>query len=354
MSTHDDKYDPRLLKTIQKLTRLIVVLLAVVIVLPLILLNYERFPKLFSGFTNKVVVTPYSSVEADNIVIDTTNYWIAPKTWRIKDKAELELVEYGKELIEHTAKYLGPKGSVRNISNGLNCQNCHLDAGTKTFGNNYGSVASMYPKFRSRSGTEEDIPKRINDCFERSLNGLPLDDDSREMKAIVAYMKYIGSNVKKGEKAVGSGLKDLAFLDRPADPIRGKVVYEAKCASCHGINGLGDLNIDSVDYIYPPLWGPNSFNDAAGLSRLTNMAKYVKYNMPFGVVHNKPELSDTDTWDVSAYVVSQPRPHKETPHDWPDISKKPIDHPFGPYADQFSEIQHKYGPYKEILDARKK
>jgi thiosulfate dehydrogenase len=34
--------------------------------------------------------------------------------------------------------------------------------------------------------------------------------------------------------------------------------------------------------------------------------------------------------------------------DWPNISKKPIDHPFGPYADVFSEKQHKYGPYKPI------
>jgi thiosulfate dehydrogenase len=34
--------------------------------------------------------------------------------------------------------------------------------------------------------------------------------------------------------------------------------------------------------------------------------------------------------------------------DWPDISKKPFDHPFGPYADNFPEKQHKFGPYAEI------
>jgi thiosulfate dehydrogenase len=41
------------------------------------------------------------------------------------------------------------------------------------------------------------------------------------------------------------------------------------------------------------------------------------------------------------------------PKDWPDISKKPIDHPFGPYADGFSEKQHKLGPFKPIAALQK-
>jgi thiosulfate dehydrogenase len=83
------------------------------------------------------------------------------------------------------------------------------------------------------------------------------------------------------------------------------------------------------------------------------MAKYVKYNMPLGVSHDAPELSDEDAWDVAAYIESKPRPHKPTPKDWPDITKKPMDHPFGPYADQFSELQHKYGPFTAMKKAKK-
>ena len=45
---------------------------------------------------------------------------------------------------------------------------------------------------------------------------------------------------------------------------------------------------------------------------------------------------------------------KNVPKDWPDISKKPVDPPFGPYVDVFSEQQHKYGPFKPIADAQKK
>jgi thiosulfate dehydrogenase len=40
--------------------------------------------------------------------------------------------------------------------------------------------------------------------------------------------------------------------------------------------------------------------------------------------------------------------------DWPDVSKKPFDHPFGPFSDPFSEAQHKFGPFGPIVDFYKK
>ncbi len=115
-----------------------------------------------------------------------------------------------------------------NISNGMNCQNCHLEAGTKPFGNNYGSVASTYPKFRARSGQLESIEKRVNDCLERSLNGSPLDSLSEEMRSIVAYIQWLGKDVPKGQKAAGSGLVEMKWLDRPADPVAGEKTLHAK------------------------------------------------------------------------------------------------------------------------------
>lgn len=76
--------------------------------------------------------------------------------------------------------------------------------------------------------------------------------------------------------------------------------------------------------------------------------------MPLGVTHDNPQLTDEETWDVSAYVLTQSRPHISVTKDWPDISKKPIDHPFGPYVDNFTEKQHKYGPFKPIAAKAKK
>lgn len=272
--------------------------------------------------------------------------WRAPDTSTLSGNPFRKQILYGRELITNTAAYLGPEGTVAKITNGMNCQNCHLEAGTKIFGNNYGSVASLYPKFRERSGSVETIFKRVNDCMERSLYGKSLDTTSKEMRAIASYLQWVGGEVPRGTKALGSGLKDLSFLDRAADSAKGNVVFQLRCASCHGTDGEG-IKSEKV-YTYPPLWGKHSFSDAAGLYRLSNMAKYIKYNMPNGTTYETPLLSDEEAWDVAAFVLSQPHPHKDVPHDWPNIAKKPIDLPFGPYADTFSVRRHKFGPFKEI------
>jgi thiosulfate dehydrogenase len=267
--------------------------------------------------------------------------------WQAPDTASMPNIEvrYGRNLIVKTAYYLGPKGIVDSISNGMNCQNCHLEAGTKPFGNNFGSVASLYPKFRARSGGLESLGKRVNDCIQRSLNGKAIDSLSKEMRAMVAYISWLGKDVPKGKKAEGSGLMELEFLNRAADPVKGKLLYEQKCTVCHQKNGQGMLTSNKKTYIYPPLWGEGSFNTAAGLYRISNFAKYLRANMPQGATFDKPLLTEEESWDISAYVVSLPHPKKDFKEDWPKVETKPFDHPFGPYGDSMSEKQHKYGPW---------
>jgi thiosulfate dehydrogenase len=256
-----------------------------------------------------------------------------------------ELISYGRELIEHTAVYLGPRGKIAQLSNGMNCQNCHLKAGTKPFALNYRAVASTYPKFRHRSGTIEGFAKRINDCIERSLNGNPLPDSGREMKAMIAYITWVGRDVKPGTVPEGSGLPAIAYLERAASPENGRAHYLKYCASCHGHEGKGVKAANGVEWLYPPLWGSESYNTGAGLYRISKLAAFVRTNMPYGVSHDGPLLSEEEAWDVAAYVCSMPRPHKVFGGDWPDVLHKPVDHPFGPYADTFSEMHHKYGPF---------
>ena len=146
-------------------------------------------------------------------------YWVAPnlKLDKSLNDEERKLIEYGQSLIANTSIYLGPTGSVNHTTNGMNCQNCHLDAGARPWGNNYSAVASTYPKFRERSGKVESIPKRVNDCIERSLNGTALPAEGPEMKAIVAYMEWLGKEVPKGEKPTGVGITDITYLERAAD-----------------------------------------------------------------------------------------------------------------------------------------
>jgi thiosulfate dehydrogenase len=234
----------------------------------------------------------------------------------------------------------------------MNCQNCHNEAGTKLWALNYSAVASTYPQFKARSNKVVSIAGRINGCFERSLNGKKLDTASREMEAMIAYMKWLGKDVKKGDKPEKNAVEKLPYLDRAASTIKGRLVYQNLCKSCHGENGAGQLNEKGIEYTFPPLWGADSYNDGAGLYRLTNFAGFVKNNMPLGTSYEHPALSNEEAWDVAAFVNSQPRPHKDQSADWKDLAKKPIDFPFGPYKDQFSEAQHKYGPFKPIANAQ--
>ena len=286
---------------------------------------------------------------------DTAKIWEAPDPLSIKQEDEAKLIQYGRDLIAHTSDYLGSEGIVKPISNGMNCQNCHLEGASKPFGNNYSAVAATYPKFRARSGTAETIAKRVNDCFQRSLNGQALDSTSHEMQAIIAYIKWLGGAVPKGKTPKGSGLLKLAFLNRAANLDSGRMVFATKCVSCHGQNGEGLPMPEGNERHYPPLWGEKSYNEAAGLYRVSTFAGYVKANMPFGATYQNPQLTDSEAWDVAAFVNTQPRPkHPFLKTDWPKIDSKPFDHPFGPFSDSFPEIQHKIGPFQPIVDFQKR
>ena len=342
---------PPIPSTYQKLLRQMMGLASFLTLFCLILLSYIAYftqPKAWWAEWLAATEKPETSQVEQRLEASTDVFWTAPDVLAVEDSAQRAQLLYGKELVAHTAQYFGPGGSIEaNKTNGLNCQNCHLEAGTKVFGNNYSRVAATYPKVRARSGQLEDVYKRINDCFERSLNGTALAKESPEMQAMAAYIQFLGKDVPKGEKPPGSGFKDLAFLNRPLDPVHGRAVYVEKCLSCHQADGQGLQDAQGI-YTYPPLWGPLSYNDGAGLYRMSNFAKFVKWNMPLGINHDDPELTDEEAWDVAAWVNTQPRPKKDLSGDWPDISKKPFDHPFGPYADGFSEADHKLGPFGPI------
>jgi thiosulfate dehydrogenase len=285
-------------------------------------------------------------------VVQSTT-WTGPDISVLPSNETNNLIRYGEKLIRQTASYFGPKGSVSRTTNGMNCQNCHLDAGTRSFGNSFALVKSTYPKYRPRSGRIETVEFRINECLERSLNGNKIDSNSQEMKAMVAYIKWAGSNLNKNHVQKGTGANKLPYLARAADPEAGKKIYNVKCQRCHSENGDGLMNHDSSLFVYPPLWGNRSFNASAGMHRISQLAGFIKFNMPFDKIKDDPELTDEESWDLAAFVCSQPRPVKFFASDWPDIKSKPVDYPFGPYIDEYTELHHKYGPFQPILAARK-
>jgi thiosulfate dehydrogenase len=217
-------------------------------------------------------------------------------------------------------------------------------------------VYATFPAWLARENEVRTIEDRIQGCMERSMNGRPLPPEGREMKALVSYLHFLSTGIAVGKPTEGRGTPAVPLLDRAADPTHGRAVYASTCQACHQPDGQGlrkGKPGDASGYLYPPLWGPDSFNDGAGMHRLITAANYIRANMPFGTTYRAPVLSVDDAWDVAAFINSQPRPARARLElDYPDRSKKPVDAPFPPFNDAFPLEQHRLGPFKPILDAQ--
>lgn len=284
--------------------------------------------------------------------------WTVPEVGALPNDPFGAQVRRGRDLITATYAHIGPEvpdAARRFAGNNLACSNCHLEAGTKKFGLPIFGLFELFPQYSARLGAEITIEDRVNSCMVRSMNGRELSNGSAEMQAIVAYIKFLSSGIAPGQILPGLGSGAMPELKRAADPARGKAIYANSCQACHNTDGSGirrSLPTTDLGYMMPPLWGPDSFNDGAGMARLITAANFLHFNMPHGADYLNPQLSIEQAWDVAAFVISQPRPRKAgLDKDFPDLLQKPVDTPYGPYADGFSERQHKYGPFAPIRAA---
>jgi thiosulfate dehydrogenase len=199
------------------------------------------------------------------------------------------------------------------VGNGLMCANCHLDAGRTALAAPLAGLTGVFPEYRARRGSVESLAQRINDCFERSMNGKPLPESSKDMIAVLAYIAWLSRGVPTGSEVAGRGFADISAPAAP-DPARGKALYAQKCAACHGADGAGVAGAGGA-YVFPPLWGSRSFNDGAGMARVSVAAAFVQAKMPLGAGGT---LTDQEAYDIAAYFTAQPRPRfAGAPSDWP-------------------------------------
>jgi thiosulfate dehydrogenase len=85
------------------------------------------------------------------------------------------------------------------------------------------------------------------------------------------------------------------------------------------------------------------------MHRVLTAAQFIKGNMPLGTAADEPLLTDEEAFDVAGYINSFDRPIKANAEaDFPDRTLKPMSTPYGPWTDDFSPEQHKFGPYAEI------
>jgi thiosulfate dehydrogenase len=223
-----------------------------------------------------------------------------------------EQIRLGYLIVVNTQEY-----AKSYVGNRLNCTNCHLDGGLNPNAASFVGLAAVYPEYRARSARMNTLADRVNECFERSLNGRALSPDSSKLQAVVAYITWLSRGVPNGATLPWRGLQRIESR-RPLDPANGKQVFASKCGFCHGLDGQGTMAA-------PPVWGPQSYNIAAGMARVTVAAAFIKSNMPRGWGWS---LSDDDAYDVAAFINAQSRPDfPGKVNDWPK-GGKPSDSPY--------------------------
>lgn len=269
--------------------------------------------------------------------------------------ADHALLNYGKELLLNTPQHLGPaaeKPELRLASSNMSCVSCHLNGGKSLTAMGFAGIAERYPRFRALENRQISLQERISSCFERSLNGKPLP--TSEAQALAAYLTFLSSTAPAPENKAELAeplLPPIALLDRAADPRAGAKLYTYHCGACHGKQGEGlykDPQKPQLGFTFPPVAGPQSYGQGSNLHRLIISARYIQANMPLG----RPVLSPEEAFDLAAYLQTLSRPTLAAPEkDYPDRKQKPVDVPYPPYADGFSEQQHQWGPFKPMLPA---
>jgi thiosulfate dehydrogenase len=204
-------------------------------------------------------------------------------------------IALGRDVINDPHKYL-----PHNVTADMSCAACHLGAGTVARGGSFVGTYGRFPQWNKRAHRVITLQDRLAECFLYSMNGRPPAYTSKEMIGMVAYIAYLSRNVPVGQPQPKSDGFIVPLPSGSPDIARGQTLYAQKCTTCHQANGAG------IHGAFPPLWGPKSFNDGAGMAHIDRMTGFVMYNMP----QNAPNtLSLQDAYDISAWVLNHMRPH---------------------------------------------
>jgi thiosulfate dehydrogenase len=252
------------------------------------------------------------------LIADTTGMetaWDVPKNPMrdslMMEKRLADQIRYGFRLFTDT-----PKES-RLAVNKLSCSNCHLNAGQRERAMPLIGIASAFPEYNKRAGRLISLEDRIVECFKRSIDaaGTRTHDvesspapatNSTEVLAISAYLTWLSKGFPVGGKIAWRGQNAIApekqIPIRWLDSRRGEALFFERCTNCHGEDGQG---VQIGDKKPGPLWGNDSWNDAAGAARVYTLAGIFLYAMPY---INPRSLTEEEAQQIAFYINSKPRP----------------------------------------------
>jgi thiosulfate dehydrogenase len=212
--------------------------------------------------------------------------------------------EFGKVVKRGEQIFIDTQKNARQfVGNSLNCVNCHIDAGRKANASPLWAAYVSYPAYRSKNEHVNTFAERLQGCFRFSMNGKPPAAGDPVLVALETYAYWLATGAPVRGKLEGRGYPELPKPALPADYARGEKVYAQNCAVCHGANGEGQTSGGKT--VFPPLWGPKSFNWGAGMHDTKNASAFIKANMPLGL---GGKLTDQEAWDVATFMNSHERP----------------------------------------------
>ena len=209
-----------------------------------------------------------------------------------------DMIRHGRNIFLDTPKY-----AKAYVGNGLSCVNCHLDEGRRANSAPLWGAYGMYPAYRDKNKKVNSYEDRLAGCFRFSMNGREPPRGSKELLALTAYSYWLATGAPTNKELPGRGYPKVADPLQTPDVQRGEKIFMENCAICHGADGQGTKV--GGRYVFPPLWGKDTFNGGAGMSRDHNAAAFIKANMPLG---QGGTLSDQEAWDVARFMNSHTRP----------------------------------------------
>ncbi len=231
----------------------------------------------------------------------------------VPDGPEGDAIKRGYVLMMDTSNELRKKAGTHDgdeVMSQLACTSCHAGAGLDKNVSSLVGVTTKYPAYRPRNNKIATIEDRINGCMVRSMNYVEFEKDDADLSAMVAYLSYISEGIPQGAELPWLGKNEVDEVPTP-NVDKGNSIFQQSCIACHATDGAGTGPTTG-----PALWGEGSFNDGAGMGRMSKMTGFVQKNMP---LTDPGSLTLQEAADVSAFILSQERPEFEnSDEDWPN------------------------------------
>jgi thiosulfate dehydrogenase len=168
------------------------------------------------------------------------------------------------------------------------------------------AIESEYPQLDIKSMTIKSVEMIIQGMLGATPQEIP--NNSKEMRAMVSYINWLGKNTKKNMNMENTKLdNNIPLPNRESNPTQGKALYTIMCASCHGTKGLRSKkpNFDlGAGYQFPAIAEKDAYDDGGHMYMIPLLTAFLYTNMPLGSSHEKPILKIEDAYDIAAFVNS--------------------------------------------------